>query len=424
MRILLNFILVIYSFFYLSLMLLKGKSIAGLKERFFTDTRELKKALRGKRPIWLHAVSVGEIISVSGFVNLLQEKFPREKIIVSTVTAAANNVARKILPGNATIIYLPLDLSFVVRRAISSIYPKLFILTETEIWPNLILELKRQNIPVGIINGRISDKSFIGYKAASFLFKPIFFGMDFFCMKTCDDASKVISMGARAEKVKVTGSTKFDLALSYELKEGQWEDLKQKLNISSDEIVLLCGSTHRPEEKIIARVFLELKNKHDKLKLILAPRHMDRISEIKKVCAALGLKFRLFSSLSKENPADEKVIIVDEMGVLRQLYSVCSLAFIGGSLTKRGGHNMLEAASFEKAVVFGKWVYNFEIEANLLCRAGGAIIVEGQERFKQILDELLSDTDKLKSMGEAAKTSLKQNSGATVKNLEWLSRFI
>lgn len=424
MRIILNFIFAIYSVFYLALMLLKGKSIAGLKERFFTDTRELKKTLRGKRPIWLHAVSVGEIISVSGFVNLLQEKFPREKIIVSTVTAAANNVAGKILQGNVTIIYLPLDLSFVVRRAISGIHPKFFILTETEIWPNLILELKRQNIPVGVINGRISDKSFVRYKAASFLFKPIFSGMDFFCMKTCADASRVISLGARAEKVKVTGSTKFDLALSYELKEGQRADLRRKLNISDDDIVLLCGSTHKPEEKIIARDFLELKNKYDKLKLILAPRHMDRISEIKKLYAALGIKFRLFSSLSKENPADEKVIIVDEMGVLRQLYSVCSLAFIGGSMAKRGGHNMLEAASFEKAVVFGKWIYNFEVEANLLCRAGGAIMVEDQGKFKQILDELFSDMEKLKSMGEAAKASLKQNSGATVKNLEWLSRFI
>lgn len=424
MRTILDFIFVIYSLFYLVLMLVKRKSIVGLRKRLFINTDEIKGAIGGNRPIWLHAVSVGETISILGFVNLLQEKFPQEKIIISTVTAAANDIARKIFPGNVSVIYLPLDLSFVVRRCVSNISPKLFILTETEIWPNLILELKRQNIPVGVINGRISARSFKRYKTASFLFKPIFSRMDFFGMKTEEDALRIISLGARTEKVKVTGSTKFDLALSYEVKEEQQEELRQKLCISDEEIVLLCGSTHKPEEKIIIQIYLELKKKYDNLKLIVAPRHTDRTQEIKKLCKGFGLKFRLFSSLSKKHPADEKVIIVDEIGVLRQLYSVCSLAFIGGSLIKRGGHNMLEPASFKKAVIFGKWIYNFAVEANLLCQAGAAVMVEGKEELKQVIEKLFADTEKLENMGKAARISLGRNSGATCRDLECLSRFV
>lgn len=424
MKFLVDFIFIFFSFFYLFFSIFKGKPLSALKQRFFLNPAELKKELQGKRPIWLHAVSVGETISASSLISLLHERFSKEKIVVSTVTSTGNSVARRIFPKSIRVIYLPLDLSFVVRRALSNVCPKLFILTETEIWPNLILELKKRKIPIALINGRISDKSFRGYEIAKFLFRPLLSSIDLFCMRTLDDASKVIKLGAPKEKVKVTGSTKFDLALSYKLNKERKEDLKQKLNISSQETIMICGSTHKPEEKIIAEVFLELSEKYYNLKLIVAPRHIERAVKIKKLYNTLGLDCQLYSSLSRENPASKKVIIVDRMGILRDLYAVCSFAFIGGSLARHGGHNLLEPAGFKKAVFFGKWIYNFKQEAKLLIESGGAIMVENGKNLKDVLFKLLEDKEKLKVMGEVAHRALEQNSGATLKDLEYLESLL
>ncbi|MFH1856458.1 MAG: 3-deoxy-D-manno-octulosonic acid transferase [Candidatus Omnitrophota bacterium] len=424
MRIFLDFIFLVFSLFYVLAAFAKRKPLSCIKKRIFADFSGLKKELHGKRPVWLHAVSVGETISASVFVELLCDRFPEEKIIVSTVTSSANAVAEKILPPKVKIIYLPLDLSFIVRKAVSCINPKFFILTETEIWPNLIIELNRKNIPIAVINGRISRKSFIGYKLAGFLFKPIFKSMKFFCVKSDADASRIVKLGASAEKVKVTGSTKFDLALSYKISEEREESLKRRLNISSEETVFLCGSTHEPEEKIIARVFTELRERYPKLKLILAPRHVERVAEISKFYEARGLKYKLFSSLAETNHPTEKIIILDEVGILRDLYAVCSFAFIGGSLTKRGGHNMLEAAGFGKGVIFGKWIYNFEQEADLLLKAGAALMVENEQELKKVLYEILSNREKQINLGNAAYSALKQNSGANEENLKCLKKFL
>jgi 3-deoxy-D-manno-octulosonic-acid transferase len=420
MRFFIDIIFIFFSFFYLVLAIFKRKSLSGLKNRFFPVSLELKRKLQGKNPIWLHAVSVGETISASSFITLFHQRFPKENIIISTITSTGQTVARKIFPADISVIYLPLDLSFLVERAISYIKPKLFILTETEIWPNLILELKKKKVPIALINGRISNKSLWGYRLGGFLFKRIFINIDLFCMKTLDDAKKIMKLGVSQEKVKITGSTKFDLALSYELNEEQKENLRKLLNISKDEKVLVCGSTHEPEEEIIAKVFLELSRKGYNLKLIVAPRHIERVDRIKSLYETLGIDCQPFSFLSKENQASKKVIIVDKIGILRDLYGICSLAFVGGSLAKRGGHNLLEPAGFKKPVLFGKWVYNFELESKLLSRAGGAIMVENEKKLKDILSEILEDEKRLKIMGEAAYSVIEKNSGATIKDLEYV----
>ena len=424
MRFLIDFIFILFSFWYLFLAIFRRKPLAPIGIRFFLNPAELKKELGDKRPIWLHAVSVGETISAGSLVELLHSRFSKEKIVVSTVTSTGNSVARKIFPKGISIVYLPLDLSFAVRRSLSFINPKLFILTEAEIWPNLILELKRRKIPIALINGRISDKSFRGYTMLKFLFLPLLCSINLFCMRTQDDASKVIKLGVPRERVKVTGSTKFDLALSYKLDKAREENLRRKLNISDKDTVMVCGSTHKPEEKIIAGIFLELSKEYHNLKLIVAPRHIERAARIKKLYDVLGLPSQFYSSLVSGEPASKRIIIVDKIGVLRDLYALCTLAFVGGSLTKHGGQNFLEPAGFKKAVFFGKWIYNFKQEAKLLIESGGAIMVENGEDLKETLFRLLADKKKLKIMGEAAHAALEQNSGTTLKNLELIQNLL
>ena len=423
MRFLIDFIFIIFSFFYsLSAIFNKKKNLSSLKIRFSPLSEELKKELEGKNPIWLHAVSVGEAISASYLIELLCKKYPKEKLIVSTVTSTGNEVAKKILPKNVSVVYLPLDLSFIVRKTFSSVKPKLFILTEAEIWPNLILELKKRKVPITLINGRISKNSFRGYLIASFLFRKIFSSIDLFCMKSVDDATRAIKLGAPRAKVKITGSTKFDLALSYKVEEAQEDKLKKMLGISSQEMVLVSGSTHHPEEKILVKVFLNISKKHPDLKLIVAPRHPERVGKIKKTYQALGLKYQLFSSLSETNPAEAKVILVDKMGILRDLYKIAGFAFVGGSLARIGGHNILEPAGLGKAVIFGKWVRNFRQEAELLTKAGAGVMVKDEKNLEEVIGKLLEDKQKLKEMGEAARAALERNSGAISKNLELLEK--
>lgn len=418
-----DFIFVISSCFYIIISLLKGKSLKGLKERIFFRYEDLGNSLQGKRPVCLHAVSVGEMISLSPLISLFAAQFPQEKIVVSTVTSAAYKTAKDIFSNKVNIIYLPLDISFIIRKAIALLNPKIFILTETEIWPNLILELSGRKIPMAVINGRISKKSFMGYKAAGFLFKPLLKKISLFCMKTQEDASRIITLGARKEKVEVTGSTKFDLALAYKVDEGKKARLLKIFNITTGENVIVFGSTHDPEEKIIAEFILKTPQS-DNLIIIIAPRHIERAQKIVELYNSLGINCQLFSSLSEEKTALQKVVIIDKMGVLRDIYALSSFAFVGGSLARCGGHNILEPAGFGKAVIFGKWIYNFKEEAELLLRNNGAVMVENKKEFEEILRQLLLDKPRVIKMGEAALKALDKNKGAAAADLEFLKDLI
>ncbi len=386
--------------------------------------------LRIKKPtIWLHAVSVGEIISATFLLDNLRKRYPGYQLIISTITATGNRVAHQIARDKDLVIYLPYDLSFIVNKVIKRFSPALFIILETEIWPNLISILSKKKIPLLIINGRISTGSFRKYQKIKFLLSPVLKKVNFYCMQTKEDAQRIISLGAPQEKVGVIGNMKFDL----QVPASRYK--KSDFGLEEQDILFVAASTHPGEEEIILKIYKEIDS--EKLHLLIAPRHIERTAEIEKIAQKNGLVTQRMSELDKipktenrppsqvgEAGKPKTVFLLDTIGELSSLFSIADIVFVGGSLIKKGGHNILEPAFFGKPILFGRYMFNFKQIASLFLQGKGAISVDNARELKKVTCALLDNSDRREELGKRAKQILEENRGATQKNMEIIRQFM
>lgn len=373
-----------------------------------------------RKVIWVHAVSVGEVLAAKPFIEALKDTFPDYRVIVSTTTKTGNDTAKSVLKGTP-VFYFPLDLSFIVNKVIAFTRPRLFIVFETEIWPNLISALHRKKIPIALVNGRISDKSYRGYKLIKFIFAGVLRKISLFLMQTNEDAARVISIGAPSENVKVMGNVKYDLEFK-EISFASKEALRENLGVASGDPVIICGSTHNGEEEIMLRVFRKISDKFKNTRLIIAPRHIERSSEIMELIAKMNLKAARLSEIASAKDPDGKkpVIVVDTMGRLREIYSIGTAVFVGGSMVKRGGHNIAEPAIFKKAIVFGPYMNNFRDMAERFLKRKAAVMAHDERELVGIVDDILANPKKREAIGEAAFAIITENKGAVQKAVGYI----
>jgi len=414
-----------FSIFYLPTLLFKGKLHREFLERFGIFSRDKEVSLAsGKDVIWIQAVSVGEVSLCKGLLPLLKERFPHSSIVLSTVTKTGNDLAKNLFSNTATVIYFPLDFTFIVKKVVAKIRPKIYVMVETEIWPNLLKEVYRGSIPAILINGRISNKSFGKYKLVRPFLKNILEEISLFCMQSKVYAERIISLGAPESKVRVTGNMKFDVNIAQGDK--SVNRMRELIGLKDGQELFVAGSTHNGEEEAILEAFKALVKDFPKLKLLIAPRHIDRVSEVEKTVKRCGLVSQRISNLNTERttPDGQGVLILDTIGQLNDVYAISTLVFVGGSLIRHGGQNPIEPAVLEKPVLFGPHMFNFNNITNVLLGNNAAMqVVDGKDLFEKSRF-LLSNREELSSLGRNAKRIVLENRGATVENLKAISEVL
>lgn len=385
----------------------------GMTQKLGRLRKSVLTVIKGTRPIWVHAVSVGEVMAAHPLIRELKKKYPDRKLILSTVTVTGNYTARRRVPEADAVFYFPFDFPCIVRRVIRGINPQIVLVAETELWPNFFRELKRAGIPSVVINGRISLKSHGNYLKFRELFKQVFDNVTLFCMQSEADAVRIKDIGADPLKVTVTGNLKFDQKLSV---------IKSTpLALASGKKVITAGSTHKGEEDALLDIFKQLRLKYPELLLIIAPRHPERFDEVEGLINKAGYDCQRRTKL--KGPVKD-VLLLDTIGELRSFYSVCDIAFVGGSLVKVGGHNLVEPAAMKKPVIFSRYMFNFKEISEALLSAGGGIMVKDKAELYAQIDNLLSDQELARRMGEKAFSVIEMNSGAAQKTIDAVSRFI
>jgi 3-deoxy-D-manno-octulosonic-acid transferase len=397
----------------------RPRHVRGLRRRLGFN---LPKA--GESPcIWVHGVSVGEILAAKPFVKALEEAFPGTEIVISTTTSTGQEVAVKNYP-NHKVFYFPIDFSFSVSRVVNAINPKLIVLVELELWPNFLQYAERKNIPVAVINGRISERSSRRYNLAPAIVSKMLQNVALYCVQTDTYADRFRSLGVREERLSVTDSMKYDSVRSP--KDVDAPAIRKRLGITPSAPVLIGGSTHPSEEQIIIESFLELRKAHSDLRLILVPRHNERSSELEKDIQNMGEACLRFSQIEEQAPKMEQapVILVDVMGELGRLYAAADLCFVGGSLIPHGGQNILEPANLGKAVLFGPHCFNFQESVDDLLAHNAALQVEDAKALTSALGNLLENPDRCQALGAQARATLERKRGATRKTIEKLSTLL
>lgn len=327
-------------------------------------------------------------------------------MVISTVTPQGNRIAKRFAPEEALVIYLPLDLSPILNAVIDKINPRLFIAVETEIWPGLFRELSRRRIPILIVNGRISGRSFSRYRFARPLLGAVLSGVDMFCMQAEADKDRMLALGADANRVLVTGNMKYDI--NPQAKEDVLKEIKA--GIGAHEKVIVAGSTHPGEEEVVLSAYKRLKAKFPSLRLILAPRHIERVRSVKELIRRAGL--------------NGEVMLIEKMGILSSVYALADVVFIGGSFIQHGGQNPIEPAQYAKPVLFGPFMFNFEDARTALLEAAGAFEVASEDELFGRIEYLLSHPDDAKAMGARAKAAMDKKRGATARNIEIIKKFL
>lgn len=392
----------------------------GIAQRFgFINGKKLG-ALAGGPVVWVHAVSVGETKAALPVLKLLKERRPGVRVVFSTVTQTGNRTAEKEGAGLIdALIYFPLDLSWVVKRVVSRLRPKVCVIVEKEVWPNFLRHLKGRNVPVVVINGTISERSFRRFLSLRFFFRDVFGMISLFSARTAEDCERAIAVGVKEDRAVNTGNIKFDLKPP-SVDPSYLGSLKRTIGIEDRDRTIVAGSTHAGEEEEIIRVFLGLLDEFKGLKLIIAPRHPERFQEVEAIIKKSGAAY-----VRRTSGGVAPIVLLDTVGELMNVYSFATVAFVGGSLVDGiGGHNLLEPAYFGVPVVYGSRLTAYLGMAEMLEAAGGGIRVGDEASFKTALRRLLSD-DKLRaSAGKNAKKVVEANRGAAGRTADIIERFL
>lgn len=371
----------------------------------------------GKLRIWLHGASAGDLLALSPMIDRLRERFPQARFLVSTTTNTGHLMARDKLKGKIdAVVYAPWDMWGATRRAVRALNPDLLVLEYTEIWPNLIRAAHRHGARVALTNGRFSPAHLFRYRALFALIENPLDEVDLFLMREDEEAERALSLGAQAPRVCVTGNTKFD-ALAPAGEAPDDESLRQALGLTAGERVWIAGSTHEGEEEVLLAVYQRLRKVFPDLRLVVAPRYIDRAADIAALVRAQGLEVSLRSGGAG---APSPVVVLDSIGELARAYRLGTLVFVGGSFTTRGGQNILEPAAQGRAVLFGPHMENFHDSVQVLVGRGG-IQVKDQDHLYNVMLDLLSRPEDLAQLGVLARNVVRQVSGASARNVERLA---
>ncbi len=370
-----------------------------------------------RRCVWVHGVSVGEIKTAASVVKGLRERDPDIDVAVSSTTPAGMEVARRLYP-DALVFQFPLDLSWIMRRVLRRIRPDLLVLMELEIWPNLLLQTATQGIPVVVVNGRITERSFRGYQRFSRLL-PKFRWIRMFAVQSEEYAKRLRGLGVPAEQVRVMGNLKYD-NLHLEVDPEEVRRQQSELGWPAEDLRLVAGSTHPGEEEILGAVYHRLSRDFPRLGLVVAPRHVDRAPEVAKLLARTGRPVATLTDVRRRRRVPEagSILVVDTIGELELFYGMGTLAFVGGSMVPRGGHNILEPAGLGKPVLFGPHMDNFLEEVRLLRGQDAARVVEDASQLEQEIRRLLIDSEAAASLGHRARRAVASVRGTTRKTLD------
>jgi len=386
-----------------------------LREKFGLINGEHR--IKNAEHLWIHAVSVGEVMAASALLKKLRERYPAKGLILSTITDTGQKVARERAPEGTAVVYLPFDIPSVLRRVLKKLKPELLLVIETELWPNLIRVFRENGTPVLLLNGRISEKSFRGYRKISFFMKKVLSHVDFFGMQGEEYSERIKSLGVNSNKVMNIGNFKFDTKPPAKIPE--WTDrLKGP--------VITAGSTHEGEEELLASVYIELKKDFPDVNLIIAPRHPERFKAVEDMLRAKGISFIKRSAFSDQSPEPialkGKVILLDTVGELSAVYGISDMAIIGKSFRGHGGQNPLEPAYWGKPVVCGPHMENFPVIEKFY-KEGAAVEVR-EEELSSKLRELLLSPEKARGMGLKAQELYKENAGAVERAMEIIAGYL
>ena len=374
-----------------------------------------------ERPIvWIHGVSVGEVKVAGGLIEALKAQYPNLELVLSSTTPTGHSLARKLHP-DLRVIYYPLDFGAFPRRALDRVKPVCVLLVELEIWPNFLHAAARRRIPVAVVNGRISGRSFRGYRLFRGLL-PQFNLIQRFCVQDEAYQERLRRLDVDPARIELTGNMKYD-SVTLKAPTSASEELRSWLSPDGREVVV-AGSTHADEEANLAALIGRLRSGMETgPRLVLAPRHPERSGGVRDAVTKLGAGCVCWSQVSAPLPPlkDQDVVLVDTIGQLENFYGAADVAFVGGSMVPRGGQNMLEPAALGKAVVIGPHVDNFLTDVELLCRADAAVMVQSWDELESRLGELLADDDLRRELGERAVAVIRDNKGATTRTLAILA---
>lgn len=409
-----SLLLLLLSPILLPLALLWPRARKGLLQRFGILPRQIRELMYvGEASLWIHAASLGEVNAIAPAVQILLERLTGIPVIFSCTTMAGVEQARRLFPEANAHVLMPIDLPVFLNPLLRRYKPRFAILAETELWPNFIHALKQRRSQILLLNGRMTERSLKRYLRFKALFAPALLSFDSMAIQSDEDAQRFIELGAKPSRVVVTGNTKFDLDGAAKLARKKGEKLREELGLKAGQALIVAGSTRPGEEELLLKAFKALKNRHKELKLLLAPRHLERLAEVENLIKDSGLEYTRRSRGGEPG----EIILLDSLGELSAAYSFATLAWIGGSWQPFGGQNPLEASAQGVPVVFGPDMKHFKEPARILLEAGAAFQVPMEELAKASA-ALLQDAAKRQAMGEAGKAALKRSAGASQRSAD------
>jgi len=386
----------------------------------------------GDESIWIHAVSVGEVLTARAIAADLKARYPRLRLFLSTTTIAGQQIARRHLTNVDGVFYFPFDWTVTSRRTLTLVKPRLFLMMETEIWPNLLRLCRKRGVKTAVINGRISQRSYPRYRIVRPFFRRVLADVDRFCMQSEESARRLVSLGADPARVTVTGSLKFDSlqvpapqsSLSSMSRARPRERVLRFFRLSANRTVIVAGSTLKGEEAAVLRAFARVKAKLPSALCVLAPRQPERFREVERLARDAGFVVMRRTELPIDAEPRADVVVLDTIGELAQLYQLADAVFVGGSLADHGGHNILEPAVFGKPILFGPHMQNFKEIADAFVTNDAAIQVQSDRELDDRLIELITDPVRRARLGAAARALVEANRGAKEKTLASIAELL
>ena len=420
--ILYTILLIFYLPLFIYRVIVQGKNPGILFKRMGAPPLRISTDATGPS-LWIHAVSVGEVKAIEPLVEVLA--LNRDQLFISTITDSGQKVARSRFRDRARVFYLPFDWKWICRLYLRRLSPTCVLLAETEIWPGFISAAKSLDIPVLLINGRISDHSFCRYRQIRFFLRPLLHRISLFCVQTRQDLDRIIELGAVSSRVHQLGNLKYDYQLPQVPEQTEMLQLIQAvLKPDANDLLWICGSTREGEEQTLLEAFQSLRQEFPSLRLLLAPRHPHRVDEIARLTEDRQMSYLRRSELNSQNPDPPEVLLLDTIGELAYLYQLADVVFVGGSLVPTGGHNIIEVAYFSKPILFGPHMENFKEISAAFLGSDAAIQVGSGEELPKKMGELLKDPSKRKALGANARQVIEDNQGAVGRTLEIVEGYL
>lgn len=396
-----------------------GKYRKGVRQRLGRVPSRLRLPVAAEPVIWVHAVSVGEVLAVGGLVEELQRRLPKHRIFVSTTTDTGQRLAQKRF-GEGYAFYFPMDFAFAIRPYLGALRPQLVVIAETEFWPNFLRLAHDSGARIAVVNARISDRSLPRYRRFRGLLRKVLLHVDLFLAQTSEDAVRLREIGAGEDRVRVAGNLKFDIPVP--AAPLVVEMLRESLAGGAAGPVLVCGSTVDGEEPLLLKAFENVLVQHPRAVMVLAPRHPERFAAVAALLEQMSIRYRRRSVWNGEDLAGG-VFLLDTIGELAALYGLADIAFVGGSLVPRGGHNIIEPAQNGVAIVVGNHTENFRDIVNLF-QSRDAVRVVGPAELPLMFLELLAKDNERKALGQRAAETIRSQAGATARTVSALEELL